>query len=73
VLIFSFTLGAYKLSEEQGRLLKLLSGLMMLGLGLVMLFAPNMLLTNIWTGVVLLATSVIVTATAHWLSGIRRN
>ena len=71
VLIFSFTLGAYKLSEEQGRLLKLLSGLMMLGLGMVMLFAPNVLLSNIWTGVVLLTTSVFVTATVHWLSDIR--
>jgi hypothetical protein len=73
VLIFSFTLGGYKLTEQQGRFLKLLSGLMMLGLGLVMLFAPNVLLTNIWTGVLLLATSIFVAVTAHWLSARQRN
>jgi hypothetical protein len=43
VLAFSFTLGSKKLTERQGRILKLLSGLMMLGLGLVMLLAPEML------------------------------
>jgi glutaredoxin len=43
VLVFSFTLGARKLTERQGRILKLLSGLMMLGLGAVMLLAPEML------------------------------
>lgn len=41
VLVFSFTLGARKLTEEQGLVLKLLSGLMMFGLGLVMLLAPE--------------------------------
>ncbi len=43
VLVFTFTLGAKKLTERQGRILKLLSGLMMLGLGGVMLLAPEML------------------------------
>ncbi|UHD16995.1 glutaredoxin family protein [Thiocapsa bogorovii] len=43
VLVFTFTLGAKKLTERQGRILKLLSGLMMLGLGAVMLLAPEML------------------------------
>lgn len=43
VLVFSFTLGARKLTEEQGLVLKLLSGLMMFGLGLVMLLAPEWL------------------------------
>ena len=73
VLIFSFTLGAHKLNEQQGRFLKLLSGLMMLGLGLVMLFAPDVLLTNIWTGLVLLATSILITFTVHWISARQRN
>ena len=41
-LIFTYTLGARKLSESEGRLLKLLSGIMMLGLGLVLLIAPDL-------------------------------
>lgn len=49
VLAFVRTLGARKLSEREGRLLKLLSGLMMLGLGLLLLLAPpwldNLLVT----------------------------
>lgn len=43
VLVFTFTLGARKLSEWQGRLLKLVSGLMMLQLGLVLLVDPALL------------------------------
>ncbi len=41
VLAFVRTLGARKLSEREGRLLKLLSGLMMLGLGMLLLVAPE--------------------------------
>lgn len=40
VLVFVRTMGARKLSEHEGRLLKLLSGLMMAGLGLILLLAP---------------------------------
>jgi hypothetical protein len=43
VLAFARTLGARKLSEREGRLLKLLSGLMMLGLGILLLAAPETL------------------------------
>ncbi|MEW5788501.1 MAG: hypothetical protein AB1899_11680 [Pseudomonadota bacterium] len=43
VLAFVRTMGARKLSEREGRLLKLLSGLMMLGLGLLLLLAPDRL------------------------------
>jgi len=43
VLVFASTLGARKLSEWQGRVLKLLSGVMMLALGLVLLTAPGLL------------------------------
>lgn len=43
VLAFVGTLGSRKLSEREGRLLKLLSGLMMLGLGLVLLLVPDQL------------------------------
>ena len=39
-LVFTFTLGARKMSETEGRLLKLVSGLMMLGLGSLLIVAP---------------------------------
>ena len=68
VLVFSFTLGAYKLSEQQGRFLKLLSGLMMLGLGLVLLFAPGMLLTSVWPGLILLCSAIVLAVVIHRLS-----
>ena len=67
VIIFSYTLGTYKLSEQQGRFLKLLSGLMMLGLGLVMLLAPNVLVSTIWAGFSLLVAAVLIATTIHWL------
>jgi hypothetical protein len=68
VIIFSFTLGAHKLSEQQGRYLKLLSGLMMLGLGLIMLITPNALVTSIWPGFLLLLSAVTLATAIHWLS-----
>ena len=43
VVVFTVTLGSRKLSEWQGRVLKLVSGLMMLGLGLVLLINPALL------------------------------
>jgi hypothetical protein len=39
-LVFTYSLGSRKLSESEGRLLKLLSGNMMLGLGILLLVAP---------------------------------
>lgn len=41
VAVFAGTLGARKLSEREGRLLKLLSGVMMLELGALLLLAPE--------------------------------
>jgi cytochrome c biogenesis protein CcdA len=41
VVVFARTLGARKLSEREGRLLKLMSGLMMLQLGALLLLAPE--------------------------------
>jgi len=41
VLVFVRTLGSRKLQEREGRLLKLLSGTMMAGLGLMLLFYPE--------------------------------
>ena len=60
VLLFAFALGARKLSERQGRVLKLLSGVMMLSLGLVMLLAPALLSLH-WVGVALLIVALLAT------------
>jgi glutaredoxin len=43
VVAFGVTLGSRKLGEREGRLLKLLSGLMLLGLGLVLVIDPALL------------------------------
>ncbi len=40
---FAWTLGGRKLTEKQGRVLKLVAGTLMLALGLAMLFAPELL------------------------------
>jgi hypothetical protein len=66
VLVFTATLGARKMSERQGRTLKLLSGLMMLGLGLVMLIAPQ-LLDRLWVGGALLAGALVLTLLLGWI------
>jgi thiol-disulfide isomerase/thioredoxin len=58
VLLFSITLGARKLTEWQGQVLKLISGLMMLSLGLVLLTKPD-LLNNILVSGGMLALSLI--------------
>lgn len=66
MLAFTFTLGAHKLTEREGRILKLLSGAMMLGLGIVLLAAPELLNSLIAAAVLLLAaggaTALIVAA-----------
>lgn len=43
VAVFTATLGHYRLTEKQGRFLKLISGVVMFALGLVMLFRPDLL------------------------------
>lgn len=68
VLIFARTMGGRKLSERHGRLLKLLSGSMMLGLGVVLLMAPQTL-GNAAVGAALLGGAVAVTCLAAWLKG----
>jgi hypothetical protein len=59
VVIFTVTLGARKLSEWQGRRLKLLSGLMMFCLGLILLIDPA-LLNNILMSAGLLAAVLMI-------------
>lgn len=63
VVGFVATLGARKLKEEEGRILKLLSGLMMLGLGAVLLLAPEWL-NQPFTALGLIAAAVVLTALA---------
>jgi len=67
VALFVRTLGARRLSEREGRLLKLLSGLMMLELGVLLLVAPN-LTGNAVVGLALIATAVLITALAARLT-----
>jgi len=60
---FAFTMGARRLSEREGRLLKLLSGVMMLQLGALLVLAPD-LLNRLGVAFALLAIAVGVT----WLA-----
>lgn len=67
VLVFARTLGARKLTEREGRLLKLLSGLMMLGLGILLVVAPE-LLGRVGIAFGLMAVAVAVTWVAARLT-----
>ncbi|OOY45267.1 hypothetical protein [Solemya velum gill symbiont] len=57
---FVFTLGQRKLQEHEGRILKLLSGIMMLVLGMLLVFAPEAL-SIIWIVILMLAGSISAT------------
>ena len=59
VIAFTVTLGRKKLTEWQGRVLKLVSGTMMLGLGLVLLLNPS-LLNNMLISLLLLSVALAV-------------
>ncbi|MBW2988056.1 hypothetical protein KY318_00975 [Candidatus Woesearchaeota archaeon] len=61
VLLFTLTLGAKKLTKEQGEALKLVSGLMMLGLGALLLLKPEAL-NNVFVAIILLGSAVLVSA-----------
>ncbi len=71
VLAVTYALGRRQLSERQGRLLKLMSGVMMLELGLLLLAAPQ-LLNNVGIAFALLLGAVGVTALVGWFEGRRR-
>lgn len=66
VMLFVATLGSRRLKESEGRILKLLSGLMMLALGLLLLLAPERL-NNPLTAMALLGTALAITALVVWL------
>jgi hypothetical protein len=59
LLIFVIKLGGRKLSEWQGRLLKLISGIMMFSLGIVLLIKPE-LLKNVFSALGIILISILV-------------
>ena len=60
VVIFVISLGSRKLTESEGRVLKLLSGTMMLELGVILITSPDAL-NNPMIAVILLVVAVVVT------------
>ena len=66
VLLFVVTLGRRKLSEYQGRILKLTSGIMMFFFGLVMLFNPG-LLKNVFAAVGIILISIVLTVVISFI------
>ena len=67
VIVFVRTMGARKLTESEGRILKLVSGFMMLGFGLLLLIAPQ-LLTNPLASITVLLVAVAVALLAARLA-----
>ena len=63
VTVFAMTLGQRKLSADEGRLLKLMSGLMMAALGTLLVLAPARL-NQLGTTLILLAAVLTLTAIA---------
>ncbi|MGV8161783.1 MAG: hypothetical protein ACP5N2_00440 [Candidatus Nanoarchaeia archaeon] len=55
--VFTYTLGSRKLSEYEGRMLKLMSGMMMFFLGLVLAIKPS-LLNNVLASIVMIVISI---------------
>ncbi len=60
VFIFVVTLGSRKLTEREGRISKLISGLMMLSLGLLLIINPS-LLNNLFAAIGLLFFALVLT------------
>jgi uncharacterized membrane protein HdeD (DUF308 family) len=63
VLVFVRTLGSRKLQEREGRLLKLLSGAMMVGLGLMLLLCPEGL-SDAVNSLLVIAAALVLTGLA---------
>jgi hypothetical protein len=72
VAAFTLTLGRRKLQEREGRLLKLLSGVMMLELGGVLLIKPA-LLQSVPAAIALLAGAVVITALIEFVHRCRKS
>lgn len=71
VLVITISLGARKLTEWQGRQLKLLSGLMMFFLGLILLVNPALLNSIAATGGLLLAVIVVAGAMIYGMKKVK--
>jgi glutaredoxin len=71
VLVITISLGARKLTEWQGRQLKLLSGLMMFFLGLILLIDPGLLNNIAATGGLLLAVVIVATAMIYGMKKLK--
>jgi hypothetical protein len=67
VMLFVLRFGSRKLGEGEGRLLKLMSGMMMLGLGGLMLVAPTAL-NNAGIAIGLLLGAIALTGLVHLVS-----
>jgi hypothetical protein len=67
VIAFVITLGTRKLKEEEGRVLKLVAGLMMVGLGSVLLLAPEAL-NHPLIAIALIVSALVVTALVVWFA-----
>jgi len=65
VFVFVRTMGSRKLSEGEGRILKLVSGFMMLGFGLLLLIAPQWLTNPLASISVLLVAVAVALAAAR--------
>ena len=66
VSVMVVSLGRWKLSEKQGRHLKLFSGLMIFLLGVVMLTMPG-LLTNVFAVVGILLLSIVLAVVVSFI------
>jgi hypothetical protein len=64
VLLFTITLGKKNLTEWQGRVLKLVSGTMMLGLGGVLILDPSILSNALISFILLLGALIVSLVTA---------
>ena len=60
VILFTIKLGSRKLSEQEGMVLKLLSGVMMLMLGLLLVVSPQ-LLNNVVAAAAILILAISIT------------
>ena len=67
VAITVITFGHWKLSEFQGRLLKLFSGIMIFSLGEILLLNPVML-SNVFIAITILILSIVVTFIVYLIS-----
>ncbi len=71
VLVITISLGARKLTEWQGRQLKLVSGLMMFFLGLILLVNPALLNNVLATGALLAAVIVVAGALIYGMKKLK--